>query len=164
MQLIGTRPSAIASSRRRPPRLLVVDDEPDASEAMRVLLEMDGYDVTTTRTAREALAGVVTESYDLVLADIAMPGTDGITLCQEVAGLRPTLPVMLVTGRSDTATLTRALRAGARDFLHETARPRRIAQRRRPPTGPSIGENGPVGLVRGRPRQAIRVGRCLSRR
>ncbi len=116
MQEVAALSTPDASSTREPPRLLVVDDDPDACESIRVLLEKEGYSVTTT-TARQALAGVVHGDYDLMLADVAMPGTDGITLCQEVAGLRPALPVMLIGGRSDTATLTRALRAGARDFL-----------------------------------------------
>jgi DNA-binding NtrC family response regulator len=115
--LAAPHPAPITSSTRGPPRLLVVDDEPDACEALRVLLETEGYWVTTATTASRALAGVVSESYDLLLVDVAMPGTDGITLCREVAEVRPTLPVVLVTAHSDPATLTRALRAGARDFL-----------------------------------------------
>jgi len=106
-----------------PARLLVVDDEPDASEAIRFMLERVGYAVTTASTARGALEGVVNEHFDLVLTDVAMPETDGIALCRKVADLRPALPVVLVTGHSDTATLTRALRAGVRDCVTKPVDP-----------------------------------------
>jgi len=118
---------------------------------MRALLETEGYWVTTTTTARRALAGVANESYDLMLADVAMPGTDGITLCQEVAGVCPTLPVVLVTAHSDTATLTRALRAGARDFLTKPldadallGTVARLLGRQSERPGPTPGVEGPV--------------------
>src|SRR5687768_14806611 len=108
-------------SRTRPPRtalhVLVVDDEPDVCEALRQILENEGYLVTTETTAHLALESVVSNTYDLVLADVAMPETDGITLCQQVCGVRPGLPIVLVTGRADLSTVTKALRVGARDFL-----------------------------------------------
>jgi len=97
--------------------VLVVDDEPDACDLMRRVLESEGYLVTTETTARLALESVVSNTYDLVLADVTMPETDGITLCQKVSGVRPGLPIVLVTGHADMPTITRALRVGVRDFL-----------------------------------------------
>ena len=99
------------------PQLLVVDDEPDVCELMRHVLEREGYTVTTETTARRALELVVSQSFDLVLADVTMPETDGITLCQRIAGVRPGLPIVLITGNADMNTVTRALRVGVRDFL-----------------------------------------------
>ena len=102
---------------RGPPRLLVVDDEPDACELMRLLLEDAGYRVTTAPSAQSALESVVSHAYDLVLADVSMPETDGIVLCQKIAAIRPGLPIVLTTGQADMPTITRALRVGVRDFL-----------------------------------------------
>jgi two-component system response regulator HydG len=100
-----------------PLHIVVVDDEPDACELIRQVLEREGYAVTTETTARRALEIVATSGCDLLLADVAMPDTDGITLCQELSRMRPGLPMMLVTGRPDMAILTKALRVGVRDFL-----------------------------------------------
>ncbi len=102
---------------RTPLHVLVVDDEADVCEVLRQVLESEGYAVTTETTARRALESVVSNTYDLVLADVTMPETDGITLCQKVSGIRPGLPIVLVTGRADMATVTKALRVGVRDFL-----------------------------------------------
>ena len=110
-------PAAAAKSTRSPPHILVVDDEQDVCELMRHLLESEGYTVSTATTAHEGLERIVSHSYDLMLADVTMPEMDGIALCQKVAGVRPGLPIVLITGRSDLATVTRALRVGVRDFL-----------------------------------------------
>jgi two-component system, NtrC family, response regulator HydG len=102
---------------RGPPHILVVDDEPDICELMRHLLEGDGYTVSTATTAHDALERIISQTYELMLTDVTMPEMDGIALCQKVAGVRPGLPIVLLTGRSDIETVTRALRVGVRDFL-----------------------------------------------
>ena len=86
-------------------------------DLMRHLLEAEGYTVTTAATAHDALERIVSQTYDLMLTDVTMPEMDGIALCQKVAGVRPGLPIVLLTGRSDIQTVTRALRVGVRDFL-----------------------------------------------
>jgi two-component system response regulator HydG len=96
---------------------LIVDDEPDACELMRHVLEHEGYRVTTETTAPTALQRVVAQTYDLMLTDVTMPEMDGIALCQKVVAVRPGLPIVLITGRADMATVTRALRVGVKDFL-----------------------------------------------
>ena len=100
-----------------PPHILVVDDEPDVCELMRHLLEGEGYTVSTEATAHGALEKIIGQTYELVLTDVTMPEMDGIALCQKVAGVRPGLPIVLITGRADMATVTQALRVGVRDFL-----------------------------------------------
>jgi two-component system response regulator HydG len=114
----GTGSSAApATPTRGPPHILVVDDEPDICELMRHLLEGEGYTVTTAATAHDALERIISQTYELMLTDVTMPEMDGIALCQKVAGVRPGLPIVLLTGRSDIETVTRALRVGVRDFL-----------------------------------------------
>ena len=108
------RPEATPTA---PPHILIVDDEPDACELMRHVLEREGYKVSTEHTALGALERVVSQTYQLLLTDVTMPGMDGIALCQKVAGVRPGLPIVMITGRADMDTITRALRVGVRDFL-----------------------------------------------
>jgi DNA-binding NtrC family response regulator len=102
---------------RAPPHVLIVDDEPDACDLMRHVLEHEGYKVSTETTALSALELVVAHTFDLMLTDVTMPGMDGIALCQKVAAVRPGLPIVLITGRADMVTVTRALRVGVKDFL-----------------------------------------------
>jgi two-component system response regulator HydG len=97
--------------------VLIVDDEPDACELMRHILEREGYAVSTETTALGALERVVSRTNDLMLTDVTMPEMDGLALCQKVAGVRPGLPIIMITGRADVETITRALRVGVRDFL-----------------------------------------------
>ncbi|HEX2876700.1 MAG TPA: sigma-54 dependent transcriptional regulator [Polyangiaceae bacterium] len=94
-----------------------MDDEPDACALMRHVLEQVGYTVTTETTALGALERVVGRAYDLMLTDVSMPEMDGIALCRKTAAVRPGLPIVLITGRADMVTVTRALRVGVRDFL-----------------------------------------------
>src|SRR3954469_7035271 len=115
-QFIGSS-AARTQVTRGPPHILVVDDEPDICELIRHLLEAEGYTVTTATTAHDALERVVSQTYELMLTDVTMPEMDGIALCQKVAGVRPGLPIVLLTGRADIETVTRALRVGVRDFL-----------------------------------------------
>jgi DNA-binding NtrC family response regulator len=98
-------------------QLLVVDDDPDVCEVVRAVLEREGYAVTTETTARHALERLVSGRYELVLSDISMPETDGISLCREMTARCPGVPIVLVTAHADMETVTGALRVGARDFL-----------------------------------------------
>lgn len=99
------------------PRVLVVDDEPDACESLRLLLEMEGYEAIGETSPRRALLKIVEESFDLVLTDIKMAELDGLELCENMLAARPMMPVILVTGRASLAAAIQALRLGARDFL-----------------------------------------------
>jgi DNA-binding NtrC family response regulator len=108
-----------ASVRRTtaPPRILVVDDEPDACEAFRLVLEQEGYRTTAETSPRSALEKLATEMFDLVLTDVSMAEMNGLDLCREIVGTRPGMPVILVTGKGSMDTVIAALRMGACDFL-----------------------------------------------
>jgi two-component system response regulator HydG len=100
-----------------PPRILVIDDEPDACEALRLVLTAEGYGVTPETSAFRALERVATDEFDLVMSDVSMREMDGLDLCRRLVEARPGVPVILVTGRSTVSTAVGALRSGATDFL-----------------------------------------------
>jgi two-component system response regulator HydG len=102
-------------------RILVIDDEPDACEALRQVLARNGYDATPETSASRALERVAQQNYDLVLTDVSMAEMDGLELCRRILSARPELPVVLITGRGNMDTVIAALRAGARDFLKKPA-------------------------------------------
>src|SRR5438132_9080721 len=72
------------SLRRRLPRILVVDDNPNTMTLMHDLLSSRGYDVVAVPDAAQAEAEILRRAPDLVLSDVTMPGTSGYDLCREL--------------------------------------------------------------------------------
>jgi signal transduction histidine kinase len=98
-------------------RILVVDDDPHAYHALRVLLTDEGYLVDLAESAARAFEMIAENLPDLVLTDLQMPEMDGIALCRSLYAYDPGLPVIVVTGFADTALAVQALQAGAEDYL-----------------------------------------------
>ena len=97
-------------------RVLVVDDDEQIVRALRVNLLARGYDVTIARTGPHALEAAGAVHPDLVLLDLGLPGLSGLDV---IVGLRgwTSLPILVVSGRSDSADKVDALDAGADDFV-----------------------------------------------
>lgn len=81
-------------------RVLVVEDDLDSRNAIRLTLETTGAVVTTAATAGDALAAIAARSFDVVISDLAMPEQSGFWLITKIRGLFPErhLPVIAVTG------------------------------------------------------------------
>ncbi|MGE0482890.1 MAG: sigma-54-dependent transcriptional regulator [Gammaproteobacteria bacterium] len=101
--------------------ILVVDDEPDIRGLLKEILEDEGYDVSTAENAASARQNRRQRRPDLVLLDIWMPDTDGITLLKEWAegsgGLDA--PVIMMSGHGTVETAVEATRLGAYDFIEK---------------------------------------------
>ena len=101
-------------------QILVVDDEIGIRELLSEILSDEGYQVRLAENASEARAFRTRARPDLVLLDIWMPDTDGITLLKEwaTAGLL-TMPVVMMSGHGTIDTAVEATRIGAYDFLEK---------------------------------------------
>jgi putative nucleotidyltransferase with HDIG domain len=113
----GNTRSDDAARARKPARVLVVDDETPVRTMMAAALERQGYVVELASGAREALAALQLNTFNLVLTDIVMQDVDGIALLEQIHALQPNLPVVMVTAVHDISVAIDAMRRGAYDYL-----------------------------------------------
>jgi two-component system KDP operon response regulator KdpE len=97
-------------------RVLVVDDEPQILRALAINLRARHYEVFTASTGADALTTAASHPPDLVILDLGLPDIDGTDV---IAGLRgwTTVPIVVLSGRTDSADKVDALDAGADDYL-----------------------------------------------
>jgi two-component system KDP operon response regulator KdpE len=97
-------------------KILIADDDPQILRALKVTLGARGYEIHTAADGREALDAVVAHRPDLVMLDLGMPRLDGVEV---IAGIRgwSTVPILVVSGRTDAADKVEALDAGADDYV-----------------------------------------------
>jgi two-component system, NtrC family, nitrogen regulation response regulator NtrX len=101
-------------------RILVVDDESDIRTLLRDILTEEGYEVEVAADAASARAARRGSAFDLVLLDIWMPDTDGITLLREWLSVRgEQCPVVMMSGHGTVETAVEATRLGAFDFIEK---------------------------------------------
>lgn len=98
-------------------KVLVVDDEQDIVAALRITLELAGYEVITAANGREALKHVVFDKPDLVVMDVMMPGIDGLEALRRIKENEETaaIPVIILTAKDATPDMAKAWDTGA-DF------------------------------------------------
>ncbi|CCK78773.1 sigma-54-dependent transcriptional regulator [Desulfobacula toluolica] len=101
------------------PAVLIVDDETAIIESLEGILSDDGFEVIHAFNGYEALKKIETESPDIVLLDIWMPGMDGIETLKEIKKITPNLPVVMITGHGTIESAVDATKSGAYDFLEK---------------------------------------------
>ncbi len=134
-------------------RILLVEDDERIRASMRLSLEDEGYEIEEAASGEEALdahaRSLVAEPFDLLVVDIMLPGMDGFACCRELRRTS-TVPIIMVTARTDTHDIVAGLEAGADDNVTKPFEPKELAARirallRRARTG----DGGPVSLVFG---------------
>jgi len=103
-------------------RVLVVEDDDAIARALVRALERDEYDAVRVGTGGAALDLVTDDGFDLVLLDLGLPDLDGVTVCRELKAIDPTLPVVMLTARSDELDVIVGLDAGADDYVSKPFR------------------------------------------
>ena len=98
-------------------KILIIDDERDNTEIIKDILEDVSYSTMLARSASEAKVIVSSNTFDLILLDIWMPGQDGISLLSEwyAEGLKT--PVVMMSGHAEPSDIVKAMKLGAVDFL-----------------------------------------------
>ena len=107
----------IANRSRGVAKILVVDDEPAITIALAKKLRRDGYECVTASSGEEALGRLASDSLDLVISDVRMPGMSGIELLKEIKGRNASVSVIVMSAYTDINFAIEALRGRADDFL-----------------------------------------------
>lgn len=113
------------------PRLLLVEDDFDMCLATKVVLERGGYAVVETDNAERALQEAFASSFDMVIADIGLPGISGVKLCQLLRNDPRTkgIPLILLTSLRRTHDKVEGLRTGADDYITKPYEPVELVAR-----------------------------------
>jgi DNA-binding NtrC family response regulator len=98
-------------------RILVVDDEEGMCEFLHYLLEGEGYEVDVAHSGDQALTKVEEMAFDLILADIKMPGIDGLEMLRHIREADEETVVIVMTGYSSLESAIKAIKYDASDYL-----------------------------------------------
>ena len=131
--------------------ILVVDDEPHIVLGLRDALEFEGFRVISASRGQDGVSLAKTESPDAVILDLMLPDLNGYAVCEQLRRIRPQVPILMLTARSQGIDKIRGLDAGADDYVTKPfsvneliARMRAIfgASRRRRPRLPRCSSSG----------------------
>jgi two-component system alkaline phosphatase synthesis response regulator PhoP len=97
--------------------ILLVEDEENLHEALKMNLEMEGYEVSSAFAGNEALARISNEYFDLIILDIMLPEVDGIGIAETVRVNNNDVPILMLSAKNSGADRVLGLKKGADDYL-----------------------------------------------
>jgi DNA-binding response OmpR family regulator len=101
----------------RAPRILLVDDEQPIQTLLSFPLQRDGYEVVQASDGREALARFGEQQFDLVVLDLMLPRMDGLEVCKRLRAKGSTVPIIMLTAKSEEIDKVLGLELGADDYI-----------------------------------------------
>jgi len=104
-------------STERKTSILLVEDEENLHEALKLNLELEGYDVTSALDGAAALKAVQSEYFDLIILDVMLPEMDGITVTETVRISNNEVPILILSAKNSSADRVLGLKKGADDYL-----------------------------------------------
>ncbi|MGA9309712.1 MAG: response regulator transcription factor [Pseudonocardiaceae bacterium] len=107
------------------PTVLLVEDDTGIAVPLSRALQREGHDVLVVGDGHTALARAHDEEVDLLVLDLGLPGMDGLDVCRRLRRVRPDVPVLMLTARTDEVDFVVGLDAGADDYV---AKPFRLAE------------------------------------
>jgi CheY-like chemotaxis protein len=120
MDTIGSSAdSGAASAVRTKPRILVVDDTPDSARVIRARLHHAGMDCMTAHDGKTALELAASQTFDVIIVDVSMPGMDGYEVCQHLKNNDETrdVPVLFLSGNPQSEDRQRGFEVGGNDYI-----------------------------------------------
>jgi len=112
-------------------KILIIDDEPDIRDVLKITLECEGFEVFEAKDGVEGLEKVHKTSPDLVILDYKMPKMDGHEVCQILKRdiLLRHMPIIMLTGKGETRDKVKGINAGADDYLVKPFEPQELVAR-----------------------------------
>ena len=101
------------------PSIFLIDDHASVRDALTEMLSVLGYSVKAYESADDFLARLEKQDLGCIVADVKMPGMDGIGLVRELARRKIALPVVLISGHADVPMAVAAIKSGAQDFIEK---------------------------------------------
>jgi two-component system, NtrC family, response regulator PilR len=117
MSVADTSTPAPAAADRRPPRILVVDDERSMRELLAIVLRREGYEVLLAENGKTAVDTLERESVDLLISDIKMPDLSGVEVLRAAKKIDQDILGIMITAFASTDSAVEAMRLGACDYL-----------------------------------------------
>jgi two-component system alkaline phosphatase synthesis response regulator PhoP len=111
--VIAQPPPAPAAARR----ILLVEDEPSLVLTLTDRLVSEGYQVETAGTGEDGLSRALSESFDIILLDVMLPGRDGFEVCRELRARGVEVPIVMLTARGQVVDRVVGLKLGADDYV-----------------------------------------------
>ncbi|MEO6546949.1 MAG: response regulator transcription factor [Ferruginibacter sp.] len=97
--------------------ILLVEDEENLQEALKLNLELEDYEVTSAYDGVEALKAIQQEHFDLMILDVMLPELDGISVCETIRLQNNNIPILILSARNSSADRVLGLKKGADDYL-----------------------------------------------
>lgn len=97
--------------------ILLVEDEENLHEALKLNLELEGYEVTSAFTGNEALQKIQEEYFHLIVLDVMLPGIDGIAVTETIRVQNNDVPILILSARNASSDKVLGLKKGADDYL-----------------------------------------------
>jgi two-component system phosphate regulon response regulator PhoB len=131
--------------------IFVVEDEDDIRELLSTALNREGFEPRCFASGEDALKAIAKEKPDLMLLDLLLPGTDGLSVCRSLRSLGMVFPILLVTALGSEADIVRGLESGADDYITKPfSLPVLLARVRRSLTRRRVDEHGEARGVDGK--------------
>ncbi|OFW12002.1 MAG: DNA-binding response regulator [Acidobacteria bacterium RIFCSPLOWO2_02_FULL_67_36] len=111
------------------PRILIVEDEPDIARVLRDDLALEGYDAVVVGDGEAAHAATTSSPFDLVLLDVMLPGRDGFDVCRDLRRAGLTMPIIMLTAKTQESDKVMGLEIGADDYVTKPFSPRELRAR-----------------------------------
>jgi two-component system, OmpR family, alkaline phosphatase synthesis response regulator PhoP len=97
--------------------ILLAEDEENLQEALKLNLELEGYDLSVCSDGATALKSINKEHFDLIILDVMLPEIDGITVCETVRLKNMDVPILMLSAKSTSADKVLGLKKGADDYM-----------------------------------------------
>ena len=110
------------------PLIMVVDDDQDLAEMLGIVLTSEGYEVNLVSRGDEVIPAFESQTPDLVLLDIMLPGIDGVAVCKQIRE-RSMVPIVMLTAKGETLDVVSGLESGADDYMVKPFNPQELVAR-----------------------------------